>query len=229
MNDWWTLLINCISKRLLPLGLALLLGACGGMPARQTAAPVAAPVAAPATAPATAPAVAEAVEIPREASARYGQALVMMKAKRYAEAMTVLQEMTRDYPDLAGPYLNLGIVYLRMDRATEAEQSLRAALELQPENAQGYTLLGLAHRESGRFAEARQDYERALELDPLYPDAHLNLAILFDLYLGQPRLALDHYERYQRLAGAEDKQVALWITDLKQRLPAGAPAGGGGS
>ena len=84
------------------------------------------------------------------------------------------------------------------------------------------------HRAGGRFAEARADYEQALKLDPLFADVHLNLAILLDLYLGLPQAALQHYERYQEIVGGEDKQVKLWITDLKQRLPAAAPADEGG-
>lgn len=203
---------SCNSKRILPLGLAcLLLVACGGMPAKQTSAP--------------APAVAAA---PREARSQFEDALDLLRDNHYAEAATALQAMTQSYPDLPGPYLNLAIAYLRLDRAAEAEQPVRRALEINPGNPEAYNLLGLVLRESGRFVEARDAYEQALKLDPLFADVHLNLAILFDLYLGQAQSALEHYERYQTSAETEDKQVKLWITDLRQRLPAGAPAAGEG-
>jgi len=183
-----------------------LLVACGGMPARQ----------------APAPAVASA---PREARSQFEHALELMREKRYDEATTALQAMTRTYPDLSGPYLNLGIAYLRMERPADAEEAIRQALTVNPDNAEGYNLLGLTQRESGRFAEARVSYEQALKLDPQFADVHLNLAILLDLYLGQPQAALEHYERYQEATGVEDQQVKLWITDLKQRLPVAAPLG----
>jgi Flp pilus assembly protein TadD len=193
--------------RILPLGLAwLLLAACGGMPAQQ------------------APTHAVAA-VPREARAQFEYGLDLLRDKHYAEAATALQAMTQTYPDLSGPHLNLGIAYLRMERYAEAEQAIRKALEIIPENAEGYNLLGLAQREAGRFVEAREAYEQALKLDPLFADVHLNLAILLDLYLGQSQAALEHYERYQEIAAPEDKQVKLWITDLKQRLPLAAPAG----
>lgn len=205
---------NCNNTRLLPLSLAfLLLAACSGMPAKQASAPSAA---VPAT-------------VPSGAQAQFENALELMRQKHYAEAATMLQTMTQTYPELSGPYLNLGIAYLRTDRTTEAEQAVRKALDLNPSNAQAYDLLGLIHREAGSFTAARQDYEQALKLDPLFADVHLNLAILLDLYLGQPQSALEHYERYQQLAGADDKQVALWIADLKKRLPASTPAEGSGS
>ncbi|MCC6301304.1 MAG: tetratricopeptide repeat protein [Gammaproteobacteria bacterium] len=200
---------NSIHALFLLLG-CLLLAACGGVPSRQATGP--APTAAAA---------------PREAHAEFERALDLMREKRYAEAAPALEAMTRRYPDLAGPYLNLGIAYSRLDRFDEAESALRRALEIDPGNAEAYNLLGLAHRGAGRFQEARADYEQALKLDPLFADVHLNLAILFDLYLGQPRTALQYYERYQELSGGEDKQVKLWIADLKQRLPAAAPGAEG--
>lgn len=204
---------GCNSIRVLPLALAcLLLAACGGMPAQQ----------APAPAPAVAPA-------PREARAQFEDALDLLRDRRYAEAAAALQVMTQAYPDLPGPHLNLGLAFLRLERAAEAAQSIRRALEIKPGDAEAYNLLGLALREAGDFDGAREAYEQALKLDPRFADVHLNLAILLDLYLGQALLALEHYERYQEIAGAEDRQVKLWITDLKQRLPAPLPAEEGGS
>jgi Tfp pilus assembly protein PilF len=206
---------SCNNIRHLTFALAcLLLVACGGMPAQQAPAPAAATAAAP-----------------REAYSQYEYALELMREKRYDEAATALQAMTRTYPDLSGPYLNLGIAYLRMERPAEAEETVRQGLAVNPDDAEGYNLLGLVQREVGHFAEARESYEQALKLDPQFADVHLNLAILLDLYLGLSQAALEHYERYQDIAGTEDKQVKLWITDLKQRLPAADPAAdkGGGS
>ena len=37
-------------------------------------------------------------------------------------------------------------------------------------------------------------------------------------------MALEYYERYQKLAAEPDKTVGLWITDLKQRMPVAAEA-----
>ncbi len=201
---------NSIRALFLTLG-CLLLAACGGVPSRQGGEP--------------APGAAAP---PREVRAEFERALDMMREKQYAEAAPALEAMSRRYPGFTGPYLNLGIAWLRLGRFDEAEGAVRQALEINPENAEAYNLLGLVHREAGRFPEAREDYERALKLAPLFADVHLNLAVLLDLYLGQPQTALQHYERYQEMSGGEDKQVKLWIADLKQRLPAAAPASEGG-
>jgi hypothetical protein len=49
--------------------------------------------------------------------------------------------------------------------------------------------------------------------------AHYNLGVLNELYLQRLDAALQHFERYQALAGG-DRQVEKWIADLKRRVAA---------
>jgi hypothetical protein len=42
--------------------------------------------------------------------------------------------------------------------------------------------------------------------------------VLLDLYLAQPALALDHYEKYQQLAGGADTQAVAWLEELRARM-----------
>ncbi len=179
---------------------ALLLAACSTAPKVKTA-PSAAPV-----------------EIGEEVRSRYQAALALMQAGKDEEAAAILQQMTRDYPRLAGPYVNLGILYSRGGRSEEAEQALRKAIALRPDNAAAHNALGILYRELGRFDEALAAYQAALKADPRYAYAHLNLGILLDIYLQRPAEALPHYEAYQALQARPDKTVALWIVDLKRRL-----------
>ena len=165
----------------------------------------------------TAPGAA-AVEISEAARQRYQEALALMHGGQTKQAEAILLAMTRDYPRLAGPYVNLGIIYQRSGRAEAAEQALRKAIELRPSHAAAYNELGILYRESGRFDEAAEAYRQALKADPDYADAHLNLGILLDIYLQRPAEALAHYEAYQKLQAKEDKTVKLWIIDLKRRL-----------
>lgn len=148
---------------------------------------------------------------------QYERALAAMKAKRDAQAERLLLELVQSHSQLAGPQVNLGILYRRGGRQADAERVLRRAIALNPRRADAYNELGIALREQGRFAEARAAYERALALDPAYAFAHLNLGILYDLYLLQPHEALQHYERYQQLATAPDPEVEKWVVDLQRR------------
>ncbi len=49
-------------------------------------------------------------------------------------------------------------------------------------------------------------------------DTHLNLGILYDLYRGEKKAALQHFSRYQELQLSDDRVVAGWIADLERQL-----------
>ena len=67
--------------------------------------------------------------------------------------------------------------------------------------------------------EAERAYLKAIELEPGYALAYYNLAVLYDLYVQQPELALQNYQQYLAL-GADDSQaeVERWIADLRRRV-----------
>ncbi len=155
-----------------------------------------------------------------EVARAYERALTAMNAGRSRDAEAMLARLVREYPQLAGPHVNLGIIYYRSGRLQEAEASLKRALALNPSRADAYNHLGIVLRNSGRFEDARVAYEQALRLDPDYAYAHLNLGILHDLYLLKADRALSSYERYQQLQAGEDQEVSKWIVDLKRRVRA---------
>jgi Flp pilus assembly protein TadD len=147
----------------------------------------------------------------------YQHALAVMKAGQNGKAEALLLAFIREYPQLAGPYVNLGIIYYGSGRLEQAEQALRHALQLNPARADTYNYLGIVLRYRGRFEEARAAYEQALKVDANYGYAYLNLGILYDLYLFAPDKALTQYQRYQELHAGDDQQVDKWIIDLKRR------------
>ena len=52
-------------------------------------------------------------------------------------------------------------------------------------------------------------------------ETHLNLAILYDLYMGKLPQALEHYQRYLELTSDEKSPVKGWVADLQRRMKAG--------
>ena len=160
------------------------------------------------------------VPVPERAAQQYAQALQLMKAGRNTDAELEFKQLVAGYPQLTGPQLNLGLLYLRDSRLIEAEAAFKAALELKPTNAVAGNELGIVERKLGKFAEAEAAYQRTIAAEPSYAPAHLNLGVLYDLYLAQPQKALDEYERYIAIAG-ENKQVAGWMVELRKRV--GAP------
>jgi len=166
-------------------------------------------------------------QVNAESLQMYQQALAALGAGRYAEAERALLAVIRREPELAGPHANLGILYARTGRPEQAFGSLKEAIRLNPNRAVYYNELGMMSRREGRFDEARGYYAKALELDPNCAHAHLNIGILYDLYLQDPAKAMQHYQRYRDLTPSEAGTVTKWIADLQQRGRAAEQAKGG--
>ncbi|TDU31365.1 Flp pilus assembly protein TadD [Panacagrimonas perspica] len=155
---------------------------------------------------------------------RFQEALALMKARKFPEAQAAFIALSRDYPTFSGPLTDLGILYAQSHQRELAVASLTRAVNANPGNAIAHNWLGTLHREAGDFVRAEQSYRKAIEARPNYAQAHLNLAILYDVALHRPREAVASYRDYQRLMGADDLIVAAWIRDLESRMqPQEAP------
>jgi len=148
---------------------------------------------------------------------QYDKALVLMQRGDYPAALPVLLDFIDKNRELAGPYINLGIIYQHTGQDEAAMEALKKAIELNPANAAAHHQLGILYREKGDFESALNAYDNALELDAGYALVHRNIGILYDLYLGQPALALEHYKMYQELAAEPDPSVDRWLVDLERR------------
>jgi len=150
--------------------------------------------------------------------AEYQSALSLMKNGEDEQALQRLAILIKKYPNLAGTFVNLGIIYLKEQRYKDAQQVLLQATTISPANAVAHNHLGISQRGLGKFQKAEQSYLEALKLKPDYSHAHLNIGILYDLYLNELQRALDHYEKYKALSGSSDSLVEKWIVDLKRRI-----------
>ena len=129
------------------------------------------------------------------------------------------------YPQHPEAATTLAIVYRRQGRADASLALLEQTLAVHDDFAPAWNEFGILHREAGRFAEAESAYLKAVTVRPDYGLAHLNLGILYDLYLGRLDDALVHYERYQAQLGAgQDKMVGRWIADISRRIQRTAQA-----
>jgi len=97
--------------------------------------------------------------------------------------------------------------------------ALQAALKQTPNSAPLLNQLGIAQRQQGQFDEARQAYEAAIAANPSAPLPHLNLAILYDLYLGDVAKAQALYQRCVELSPGDATQLNRWLAELKGRKP----------
>jgi Tfp pilus assembly protein PilF len=159
-------------------------------------------------------------EVPKmdEASQNdFDRAIAMMKDQDYGQAIDIFEKIIEKSPGVTAPYIDIAIAYRLIGKPEKAEEPLKAALQLVPDHPVASNEYGLLCRKAGRFADARAIYESAIARFPDYYPLHRNLGILCDLYLDDPASALEHYEIYSE-AKPEDKQVKMWIADLRARL-----------
>jgi len=161
------------------------------------------------------------ISVSPEAQKDYNAALQAIRAGKTGKAKSLLKTLANAYPELSGPYTNLGLLYFHEGKLTEAETAFAQAVKVNPKSAVSYNHLGIINRSNGKFKEARIYYEKALKIDGNYAYAHLNYGILLDLYMGEWKSALKHYERFQKLNKEKDKEVNKWIVDLKRRIKKG--------
>jgi tetratricopeptide (TPR) repeat protein len=147
----------------------------------------------------------------------FERAVNMLKEQDYGQAIDLLGKVIEQSPGVTAPYINIAIAYQHIGKPELAEKHLKTALRLVLGHPVACNEYGLLYRKTGRFDEAREIYEKAIARFPEYYPVHRNLGILCDLYLDDPVCALEHYEIYSK-ARPEDKQVKLWIADLRARL-----------
>jgi Flp pilus assembly protein TadD len=215
------------SSQLAALLAVALLAACQSVPrpVPETAGPAAHP--APETMAAgdtaelpTAPApAAEARPAPIDLDQlAYDDAIAALKEGHAESAEMLLTRLARDGAEKPGLFTNLGLARFRLQQDELAERAFRQALARDPDDAVAHNHIGILERRKGKFDNALKAYQRAIEIDAKYARAHLNLGILFDLYLQDLEKALQQYRLYQTLSGEENEQVAGWILDIERRL-----------
>jgi Flp pilus assembly protein TadD len=158
-----------------------------------------------------------------ELQARYASLVNRLQAGDDA-AMPDLARFSTENPGLAGPLLNLGLAHARDGDEAAARALFERATSVCSRCGPAWNELGVLDRQQGRFAEAEQAYRSAIELEPGYAPAYYNLAVLYEIYILRPDLALENYERYLQIGGttAEGQDVEKWAADLRRR--AGATA-----
>ena len=148
----------------------------------------------------------------------YEQAITALKAGDTEIGLELLFELSTVAPEKPFLFTNLGLAYLKLNKIDLAEQAFTEAVSNDGKDAVAHNHLGILQRQKGQFENALKRYQRAIDIDQDYAAAHLNLGILFDIYLQDLNKALLQYEKYQTLITEEDAQVAGWIVDIQRRI-----------
>jgi len=155
--------------------------------------------------------------ISKKTAAAYNEALKHMRAKNYDTAILQMQKVAQMDERISGPWVNIGMAHKNLGNVDKARTAFNKALKINPNNPYALNQLAILNREEGKFELAEKLYMKALSTYPDYKNAHLNLAILCDVYLRKIDCALDHYQEYLNLSGGQDKQVTAWMSQLEKQ------------
>lgn len=134
-----------------------------------------------------------------------------------SEAEILLSMLIDRQPKLSGPWVLRGDIAFAAEDLALAVTHYQKAIDLNLDNINAHLKLALTLRMQGKFLEAQNSYALALTRWPDFPEAHLNLAILYDIYLNHPIRAQRHYEAYQFLTGGHNTTVTVWLDEVQKR------------
>ena len=188
----------------------VLMSACGSMPNKNTASVESEPSKERVV-------LEKTYKVSASIKQQFAYANEAMALEDYQQAISIFKRVAEQEPRASGPWINMAIAYRKLDQIDNADKAIEKAVELNPKNPYALNQAGIIKREKGAFADAEKMYREAISEYPNYSNAHLNLAILCDLYLQKIVCAKSHYQAYQEIEKSDDKQVIAWISDLSRR------------
>lgn len=133
------------------------------------------------------------------------------------ESKSLLDDLVAQTDRLSGPWVMLGDIAVEKNQLSVANEHLIKAIKINKNNVNAYLRLAKVQRLQGQFLQAQHTYASVLSIWRDFPEAHLNLGVLYDVYLNDPRKARDHMLAYQFLSQEKNQQVDLWIKEIEQR------------
>lgn len=146
---------------------------------------------------------------PADAEARLARAQAALEAGRYAEAIPLLEALTRELPGVTGLHVNLGMALTLSGQPDKAIAPLQRAVSDDPDLLPANLFLGLAYIESGAADKAISPLEKVIALDRDNQYARQALGQAFAM-LEQPDRAVEQYEALRRTQ-PNDPQVLASI------------------
>src|ERR1041385_6600855 len=162
--------------------------------------------------------------------AHYNLGCLWLEQNKPDLARTELTAFTLRRGNSLEGFLKLGEAQLNVrDTAgvAGAEKSFQEALHLNAQNPEALNGLGMVRFQQRRYGDAQQFFVNALRARPDFAPAILNLAILHQTHLQDPKTALQRYPQYVALKPKpQNADAVLSVTrDLEQQLkPHLAPA-----
>ena len=156
-------------------------------------------------------------KVDREAIVYYIDARKAFNSAHFTKAESLLKKVIAEDDDLAGPWVMRGNIAENQKKYDDAIKHYQKAIATNKLNINAYLPLARLQRVRGDFIQAQNTYADALKIWPHFPEAHLNLAILYDIYLNDPLQAQQHMEAYLFLKQGDDAKAVAWLKEIQAR------------
>jgi Flp pilus assembly protein TadD len=125
--------------------------------------------------------------IPRNAKKEFARASELVAKQDFAHAIEKFNKAIVLYPDFAGAYNSLGVIYSQLGDNTQAAAALQKAINLDDHFALAYMNLGLLNLSTGDFSSAENVLNKASSFDPANTTTltALSYAEFMDHHLGE--------------------------------------------
>ncbi len=139
------------------------------------------------------------------------------RANQLDSARQLLTELVKKNTKLSGPWVMLGDIALKKGELELAFEHFLQASTVNKNNINAYLRLAKVQRMQGDFIKAQNTYATLLSIWPDFPEAHLNLGVLYDVYFNDAVKAKKHMQAYQFLAAKPQDKALEWLADVEQR------------
>ena len=146
----------------------------------------------------------------KDARGRFLKGLILAEQNKPNDAIQIFAALTKDFPDLPGPYNNLAVLYASQGQYDKARDALELAIRTHPSYATAHENLGDIYAKM-----ASQAYDKALQLDKSNTTAQSKLNMIRDLFPADPRAA-------KASAAASKPEPAVKVAAAPQAAPPAA-------
>ncbi len=113
---------------------------------------------------------------PRSARPQLEQAIHWLEvADVPQQAIGQLEEILRNFPEIAIVHTLLGLSWARLDDAGRAVEEFKRAIELAPEDGKNFLYLGQLYETRQRAQSAEEAFQKAIDRNPMLDQAWLSL------------------------------------------------------
>jgi len=166
---------------------------------------------------------AELAKTASDGERRYIEAVLLTRAQKPAEALTMFLDLAKQYPDDRMVQMLLGQVYTNLGKLDEAKASFETALKLDGSTPRVYTFLGNTQLLKGNYARARELFGVSLAKQvkgsaPFGPNYGLAFAYIYQGDIKSAVKTLEAYAADYQTSTQQQNFPAVFIWNSIARL-----------